>query len=138
MTVNLMTQVFVDEPKGPRLTVKLGVNSTSRVVTSDTAIEKVSPPQASQVPVPAPVQHENGVFAPMHSALLPPVAVVDKRKTPGSMLSPTQTDAEQSPQDGVCRMLLSVTFPRFCGKVETFVIDKFTGTPVWPNCTDSG
>jgi len=66
------------------------------------------------------------------------VAVADKRKTPGSMFSPTQTDAEQSPQDGVWVMLLSVTFPRFCGKVETFVIDKFAGMPVWLNCTDSG
>src|SRR5262249_18471258 len=119
-------------------TVILGVNSNSPVVTSATVMVKVSPLQAPHVPVPAPVQHANGVFAPVHSVLSPPVPVADAPKTPGSMLAPTHTEAEEPPQEGVCLMLLSVTAPVFCGALDVFWIEMATGTPVSPTTTDVG
>jgi len=59
-------------------------------------------------------------LAPVHVALLPPVAVAETEKTPGSMFPPTHTEAEASPQEGVCLMPLNVTFPVFCGALEVF------------------
>jgi hypothetical protein len=133
-----MMQVSVDELGGPRFTVTLGVKRTSPVVTSDTAMLKVIPLQASQVPVPAPVQHANGVSAPVHVVLSPPVPLADTVKTPRSMLVPVHTEADESPQEGVCLMSLNVTFPVFCGALDVFSIDRLTGMPVFPTCTNVG
>src|SRR5262245_46200686 len=109
--VNSIAQVSVGEPDGPRFTVVLGVNDTSPVVTSATAMVKLSPLHASHVPLPNPVQQANGECASVHAALLPPVPVEDNVKTAGSMSAPTQTEATALPQDGVCLIELSVRSP---------------------------
>src|SRR5262245_12247562 len=116
----------------------LGVNWTSPVVGSVTAMAKVRPLHALHVPVPAPEQQANGLLACKHTALLPPVPVADTEKTPGSMFVPTQIDADASPQEGVCLMLLNVTFPVFCGALEVFWMERLTGIPVFPTWTSVG
>ena len=118
--VKSMMQVSVADPGWPRLIVMSGLNSTSPVVTSATATVKVRPVHAAQVPVPKPVQQTNGISEPVHSLLPPPVAVAESANTPGSMFVPTQIEAEESPQEGVCLILLSSTSPMFCGALEVF------------------
>src|SRR5262249_27539504 len=134
-TPALVQAAFPLVPGSFRLIVMLGVNSNSPVMTSATEMVNVRPLQALHVPAPAAVQHANGVFMPVHCALLPPLPVADAEKTPGSIFAPTHTDEDESPHEGVCLMLLSVTSPTSCGELEVFWIDRLTPTLVCPTCT---